>query len=458
MGLRKLWNRTFLAGVLVGVAVVLLGRVAINESTLPDRVLAPMLVDDSPARADAIVVLGAGVVGQCVPNLNGMRRVLLGVKLLKDGRAPLLFITGGTGDGNCPVADAMAQLARDFGLPPDRLILERQSRNTHENGSLTAPMLRERGVSRILLVTDRLHMRRAAGVFERLGFAVEPVSVPIQEGHVNNVSMLSSGIREAVALGYYRLRGWTAPYTKRTDAMATTTVADGNDQRTGLGGSVNTPSVQTTGSNDRRPLVILGASYAAGWKLAELDGVPIVNAGVAGQQSFEMQARFDSDVTASRPRAVVLWGFINDIFRNDDAAVALMRMRESYTEMVKRARAQGIEPIIATEVTIRPPKAFIETVTSMVAWALGKQSYQDRVNGRVIEGNRWLTEFARREGLLVLDLQNALADTDGRRRRAFAADDGSHISPEGYEALTNYARPILSKRLRSSALSGTSQQ
>ena len=42
-----------------------------------------------------------------------------------------------------------------------------------------------------------------------------------------------------------------------------------------------------------------------------------------------------------------------------------MRMRESYTEMVKRARAQGIEPIIATEVTIRPPKAFVETVTSM---------------------------------------------------------------------------------------------
>ncbi len=195
-------------GVVVGAAVVLLGRVAINESTIPDRLLAPMLLDDSSARGDAIVVLGAGVVGHCVPNLNGMRRVLLGVKLLRGGRAPLLVITGGTGDGNCPVADAMAQLARDFGVPSDRLLLERQSRNTHENGSLTAPMLRERRVSRILLVTDRLHMRRAAGVFERLGFAVEPVSVPIYEGHVDNVSMLSGGIREAAALTYYRLRGW----------------------------------------------------------------------------------------------------------------------------------------------------------------------------------------------------------------------------------------------------------
>ena len=429
-------------GVIVGVAVVLLGRLAINESTIPDRLIAPMLVDDSSARAEAIVVLGAGVVGQCVPNLNGMRRVLLGVKLLKDGRAPLLFITGGTGDGNCPVADAMAQLARDFGVPSDRMVLERQSRNTHENGSFTAPMLRERGVKRIVLVTDRLHMRRAVGVFEQLGFAVEPVSVPIPEGHVNNVSMLSAGIREAAALSYYRFRGWTASHA---DGAGT---AAADDRPSGLGGSMTSVSVQTSGSNDRGPVVVLGASYAGSWTLTDVDGVPVVNAGVAGQQSFEMLARFESDVTAARPRAVVLWGFINDFFRADDVARAQTRMRESYTEMIKRARAQGIEPIIATEVTIRPPKSLTESVMALVGSMLGKQSYQDRINQHVLENNRWLRELAQREGLAVLDLQATLADTSGGRRREFATDDGSHISAEGYAALTQYARPILASRLK----------
>ncbi len=96
MGLRRIWNRTFWAGVVAGVALVLLARLAINESTIPDRLLAPMLLDDSSAQADAIVVLGAGVIGDCVPNLNGMRRVLLGAKLFRDGRAPLLVITGGS--------------------------------------------------------------------------------------------------------------------------------------------------------------------------------------------------------------------------------------------------------------------------------------------------------------------------------------------------------------------------
>ena len=210
MGLRRLWNRTFWTGVVAGVGLVVLARLAINETTIPDRLLAPLLVDDSSAQADAIVVLGASVIGDCVPNLNGMRRILLGTKLFRNGRAPLLVVTGGSGDQGCPVADAMAQLARDSGVPPDNMVLERQSHSTHENGERTAPLLRERNVNRILLVTDRLHMRRAAGVFRRLGFAVEPSAVPIYEGHEDNVSMLLAGIREAAALAYYRLRGWTA--------------------------------------------------------------------------------------------------------------------------------------------------------------------------------------------------------------------------------------------------------
>ena len=41
----------------------------------------------------------------------------------------------------------------------------------------------------------------------------------------------------------------------------------------------------------------------------------MINRGVNGEQSFEMLKRFDSDVVATKPRAVILWGFINDVFR-----------------------------------------------------------------------------------------------------------------------------------------------
>ena len=424
---------------ITGIALTFMARLAINESTIADHLIAPLLVDDSPAGADAIVVLGAGVIGDCTANVNGVRRAMLGARLFKDGRAPLVVITGGAGTSGCPVADAMAQVARDFGVPSDRLVLERRSRNTHQNGEMTAPLLRERNASRILLVTDRLHMQRATGVFRRLGFAVEPTSVPIYEGHFDNVSMLASGLREGAALTYYRMRGWTA--------------ARGPEGAVAAGGGeleriVTPPAVQRPDTSERRPVVVLGASYAAGWKLAEIDGVPVVNAGIAGEQSFELLARFDAAVVPARPRAVVLWGFINDFFRASDWTKASARVRESYGEMIKRARAQGIEPIIATEVTIRPPKSLTQSGYLFVASWLGKVSYQDQINTQVMEINRWLRDAAQREGLLLLDLQAAVADTDGRRKRAYAVADGSHISEEGYDALTAYARPLLSNRLR----------
>jgi uncharacterized SAM-binding protein YcdF (DUF218 family)/lysophospholipase L1-like esterase len=441
-----------------GVGLVFLVREIVNDTTFPDLLVAPLLTDDSSASADAIVVLGAGVIGDCVPNANGMRRVFRGVDAFRAGRAPMFVITGGKAGGVCPVADAMANVARDLGVPPDKMVVERESTNTHENGERVAPMLRERNVRRILLVTDRLHMRRATGVFAHLGFVVEPFAVPIYEGHADNVSMLGTGIREAVGLLYYRLRGWTGDDGSARQAPAHS--AEPSTRRDAVGGdtSDNGGLVVEQGGTRSGPVVILGASYAAGWKLDELGGVPVINAGVSGQQSSEMLARFDRDVVAARPRAVVLWGFINDIFRNDDSARAISGVRESYTEMIKRARAEKIEPILATELTMRAPRSFLEPVMQAAGWLLGKQSYQDQVNGHVMKVNGWIRDIARADGLLVLDLQATLADSSGRRRREFAVDDGSHITSSGYEALTQYARPILVEHLRAKVPSDTRAQ
>ncbi len=419
---------------------MLLGRWIINESAFPDRLVGPLLLTDSTASADAIVVLGGGVTGGCVPNLNSMRRTVRAARLLRDGRAPWLVITGGLAGGSCPVADGMSEFARELGVPADRIVVERESRSTWENGARTTPLLRELGVHRILLVTDRLHMRRAAGVFARHGFVVERSAVPVYEGHADNVSMLEAGVREAAALAYYRLRQWT---TSTPDA----TVPRDPHVRTPMTDAQHA-SLQPPTASTQAPIVLLGAWYAANWPLTDLAGVTMLNRGVAGEQSHELLERFDRDVVAAHPRAVVLWGFINDIFRASDAemAAAQARIRDSFTEMIRRARAAGIEPVLATEVTIRPRKTVVDTVMSAVGWVLGKRSNQDRVNELVTELNQWLRETGQRERLLVLDLQRVLADGDGPRKWSYAVPDGSHISPAGYDALTAYARPLLLKQ------------
>jgi len=197
------WRPGFRAGLACGCLLVLGLRMAIVESTMPDWLVAPLLVPDTDGHADAIVVLGAGVVGDCVPNLNGVRRVMLGARLWRAGRAPVIVLTGGRGEDSCPVAESMARLAREVGVPESAVLLETTARSTHENGTYTLPLIRQMGATRVLLVTDRLHMRRAAGTFARLGMAVERASVPIHEGHINNVDMLAAGAREFAALAYY---------------------------------------------------------------------------------------------------------------------------------------------------------------------------------------------------------------------------------------------------------------
>lgn len=193
----------------------------------------------------------------------------------------------------------------------------------------------------------------------------------------------------------------------------------------------------------------IGASYAGGLPSEHpIGGYRMVNKGVSGQQSFEMLARFESDVLVLKPDAVIIWGFINDIFRSDRAQIdqTLKRTRESIQAMVELARKSGITPILGTEVTIRGKDGWAEAFEVLVGRMLGKSSYQDYVNGHVIETNRWIRQLATQQGIQLLDLEPVLADSQRARRKDLSQPDGSHISPLGYEVLTQYLEAQLKSK------------
>ena len=436
MGIRSVVrSRPFLSGLLCGVILAVVARWMIDNTKLADRLVTPLLLDNSTANADAIVVLGGGVVGECAPNMNSLWRAVHGVRLFRAGRAPMFVITGGSGNEGCPVANAIMHIASEMGVPDDKMFIERQAHSTRENAALTTPLLRARQVSRVLLVTDRLHMRRAKGSFEHQGFIVEPVSVPIYEGHLNNVSMLTAAAREAAALAYYSVRGWLEP---SSNGQVLTNPHVGSKPMTAVG--------HPTG-----PFVVLGASYAGNWPLKTAGGVAVINRGVAGQRTFEFLERFDKDVVEHAPRAVLLWGFINNFFSAANLDEAATAIRADYMQMIAKARAAGIEPILATEITVRRHQGWIDQLMSIAGRALGRTSQEDRINGHVMAINQWLADVGRAEGLLVLDFQGALADSEGRRRLQYATEDGSHVTPQGYDALTSYVRPLLARHFNSTA-------
>ncbi|MGE0465633.1 MAG: GDSL-type esterase/lipase family protein [Steroidobacteraceae bacterium] len=198
-----------------------------------------------------------------------------------------------------------------------------------------------------------------------------------------------------------------------------------------------------------RSLVILGASYAMGWGTPTLPGYDrVINRGVGGEETGDMLKRFAPDVVATKPDAVLIWGHVNNISRSspDKLEATKSAARAHYAAMLQQARAAGIEVIFATEVPWTEPDGFLDIIRGWIGSLRGKQSYAARVSGHVHELNDYLRDLASREGCRLLDFERVFANENGTRRNEFAADDGSHISDAGYQALTAYASRELGRR------------
>ena len=143
----------------------------------------PPLPMDQVPQADALVVLGGAISAPTAlrpyADLNSTAdRLWHAARLYHAGKVTLLVLSGGGGNapGAVSEAEAMRLFLRDLGVPDAAMVLEQHSGNTRQNASLSAEILAQRGVTRILLVTSALHMARASAHFEAAGLAVVPVA------------------------------------------------------------------------------------------------------------------------------------------------------------------------------------------------------------------------------------------------------------------------------------------
>lgn len=92
---------------------------------------------------------------------------------------PIIFTGGSAGlfSHEAKEADYATNYFERLGLPKDRVILERASRNTMENASFTKAIANPKPSDRWLLVTSAFHMPRSVGLFRNAGFSVEAYPV-----------------------------------------------------------------------------------------------------------------------------------------------------------------------------------------------------------------------------------------------------------------------------------------
>ena len=176
----------------------------------------PPLTSNTGTHAQAIVVLAAGQLehaaeygGKDIPDYIALARLRYAAKLQHETGLPIL-VSGGnvlSNGARTSKAETMASALREDFVTPVKWV-EGTSENTAENALFSARILRQDGVSRILLVTDAMHMPRATMVFARTGLDV--VAAPTMffgAGSIGPLDFLPSA--EGLRRSYYAIYEWT---------------------------------------------------------------------------------------------------------------------------------------------------------------------------------------------------------------------------------------------------------
>lgn len=226
---RARWRRQRLFGGLA-LAVLWLFSTDLVSNTLFHRLEHQVESTNIPEQVyDAVVLLGGAgdervdaETGQLAFNEN-VERLIATHRVLADGHARFAILSGAANEAALADHSEARTLARQlvlWGIPPARLILEEQARNTHENAVYSKELAIRHGFAKVLIVTSAFHMSRAVECFGAVGMPVDTLLVDYR-AHVhpdpfpkmilpraNALAMSTEYFREIFGLRIYRLQGY----------------------------------------------------------------------------------------------------------------------------------------------------------------------------------------------------------------------------------------------------------
>ena len=138
----------------------------------------------------------------------------------------------------------------------------------------------------------------------------------------------------------------------------------------------------------------------------------VANAGVSGNTTAQMLARFTTDVTAYAPSLVVITAGTNDW--NDATATSLATYQSGIAALVAACRGIGAAPVLCTV----PPNII-----------------SSARRARTTLGNAWLRQYAQQQGIPLVDFYNLLVDPATGGYLSAYNNDGTHPNNPGYVAM-----------------------
>lgn len=152
-------------------------------------------------------------------------RLINAVELFKAGKIRKILLAGGSAEvigRKLNDTEAVRNFLEAAGIPADDIITETRSRNTHENASYSAEIIRERFPgARCLLITSAMHVPRASACFrtqeiEVVAFPTDTLVEPLPavkpwKAVIPSTVALSNWeylLREWCGLFVYKMRGY----------------------------------------------------------------------------------------------------------------------------------------------------------------------------------------------------------------------------------------------------------
>lgn len=210
--IRPLWRKAFyFLNLILWIALAL---VLVIACTPVNRyLLKPLTVSEDLKDADLIVVLGGGVDQGRFLTLVSSHRMVKGVHLYFEGRAKKILFSGGMpGKTTVSEASVLGQEARRLKVPPEDILLEKKSKNTHDQAVEIKKIGEPLQMKSILLVTSFSHMKRALMAFEKAGFKVYPAFADPNEKYTDDplgrLGLFPRLVHEYAGMVYYQIRGW----------------------------------------------------------------------------------------------------------------------------------------------------------------------------------------------------------------------------------------------------------
>jgi uncharacterized SAM-binding protein YcdF (DUF218 family) len=162
---------------------------------------------DQARPVDAIVVMGAAQYdGRPSPQLAA--RLDHAVELFQDGVAPVVVVTGGKQPADrFTEAEASATYLVALGVPESAIASEQTGRTSYESLANAAALLAERGLDRVLLVSDPFHSLRIRLIAEEVGLTA--YTSPTRTSPVTGTTAFAKQLKEAAGVAVGRLIGFS---------------------------------------------------------------------------------------------------------------------------------------------------------------------------------------------------------------------------------------------------------